>query len=86
MAMKEVPTRYDERMYGTRAPIEPSLVPATKNEKPELKSFNSGRKGGSSGGTYDEALVVGSSMSWRSSVPGSRAIMTQDTFQVRFAR
>jgi hypothetical protein len=63
MAMKEVPTWYDERMYGMRAPIEPSFVPATKNEKPELNSFNSGRGGGSSGGTLDEAPVSKSSMS-----------------------
>lgn len=29
-------------MYGTRAPIDPSLVPATKKEQAELKSFRYG--------------------------------------------
>ena len=29
-------------MYGNRAPIEPSFVPATKNEKPALRSLSIG--------------------------------------------
>jgi hypothetical protein len=34
---------YDTNMYGIKAPIDPSLAPATKNEKPALRSFNTGR-------------------------------------------
>jgi hypothetical protein len=34
---------YDTSMYGIKAPIDPSLAPATKNEKPALRSFNTGR-------------------------------------------
>jgi hypothetical protein len=41
--MKEVPILYELRIYGIKAPIEPSFVPATKKEKPQLTSL---RKGG----------------------------------------
>jgi hypothetical protein len=30
-------------MYGIKAPIDPSLAPATKNEKPALRSLKTGR-------------------------------------------
>jgi hypothetical protein len=45
-------------MYGNNAPMLPSFTPATKNENPELKSFQVRRGTISGSGISGNAFVV----------------------------